>query len=310
MVAVLRDNQHELLLPNQSVSLVFGSEETGYQATAYPTLEAGEGTQGDVQRVREDGVAFGEDYLGGKSYTFEIAVLADRHAPMGERHSQVLERLDTIEGVWRNPEFRERSNDIGILRSRYAGRVTRCYGRPRRYDETAGRLAHKGMVPVVADFRIADGRFYDDAEQIVDASLVRPESGGLRTPITFPWSAVNTSAGLTSITVGGTATTWPQIEFHAVSSAITNPSVKIGDLTVGLHTSIPAGRSVRVDPRPWGRLVRRDDGANQAGKLTHATPPLRRMLLTPGTHSVLYQATDPSGTSYCRVRWRNARNRP
>lgn len=305
MPTVLRDNQHELLLPDASVSVVFGTEETGFLATAYPTLEAGESTANDVQRVREDGVAFGEDYLAGKSFVFEIGVLAGRNA--ASPHSEVTDLTNTLEGVWTDERFRERSSYYGILRSKLAGRVTRCYGRPRRYAESAGRLAHKGMIPVVADFAIADGRFYDDTEQTAAATIALPPEGGFITPFEFPLTSTAESSGQTSLTIGGTKTTWPTVEFYG---PVSKPRVTIGNLVVGLRGDVPTGMKVTVDPRPWMRSVVRDDGANQAGQLSYETPRMRRMLLAPGVHPVTYEGTDATGTSWCQVRWRNARARP
>lgn len=304
MPAVLRENQHELLLPDGSVSIVFGTEETGYLATAYPGIESGDGATGDVQRVREDGIAFGEDYLGGKTYTFEVGVLTDRTP---DPHFAVTDALDVFEGVWTDERFRERSWSYGILRSNIGGRVTRCYGRPRRYAATPGRLTHKGYVPVVADFVVADGRYYEEPEQQVTASLLAAPEGGMTAPIVFPWTTTAESMNGASLTVGGRRTTPPVIEFHG---PVLNPSVQIGALKVGLNMTIEAGQMVTVDPRSWRRTVWRNDGANMAGKLTYDTPPLRKVLLTPGTHEAIYTGTDMTGTSYCRVKWMNARTRP
>lgn len=304
MPTELLENQHELLTADGAVSLVFGTVDTGYLTMLYPALEAGEGTDGDVQRVREDGVAFGEDYRGGKTFTFEIAVLTDTDP---DPHAAGAEALNVLEGVWTDERFRDRSSAYGVLRSNLAGRVTRCYGRPRRYAETPGRTTPKGYTPVVADFAIADGRFYDDTEQQASVGLITPASGSLVAPLEAPLVTTAEVSQETTLTVGGSKSTWPVVTFHG---PVMDPEVTIGPLKIGLKALVTTGVSVTVDPRPWVRTVTRSDGANQAGKLSYATPPLRKCTIAPGTHETVFRGIDATGTSWCEVRWRNARARP
>ena len=47
------------------------------------------------------------------------------------------------------------------------------------------------------------------------------------------------------------------------------------------------------------------DGANLAGKLTWATPPMGQWLLVPGSYELVYRGTDPTGTSHATVEWRD-----
>lgn len=306
MPTELRDNQHELLLPDGSLSLVFGTATTGFLATAYPAIESGDAQLGDVQRVREDGVSFGEDYLTGKTYTFEVAVLSDRAANPERAGS---EALNVLEGVWRDERFRKHSWSYGMLRSRFDGFTTRCYGRPRRYAETTGRATRKGHTPVIADFAVADGRWYDDNERQAQATLHIPSEGGLIAPLVAPLTTTAESHAGSVLEVGGRLTTWPVVTFHA-PNGVHNPKARIGSLVIGLRTTIPAGMSVTVDPRPWVRTVTRSDGANQAGKLTHDTPPLRECLIPRGRHSLQYSGHDNSASSTVEVTWRDAYARP
>jgi hypothetical protein len=56
--------------------------------------------------------------------------------------------------------------------------------------------------------------------------------------------------------------------------------------------------------------VRRSDGANLAGDLTWDTPPMGQILLAPGSYEVLYRGSDPTGSSFVTVSWREAFHRP
>lgn len=307
MPAELLDNQHEVSLPDGSMALVFGTEDTGYLALGYPTIDQTDPANGDVQRVREDGVAFGEDYLGSKTYTFEVGALFDKEP---DPHYAVTEALDTLQSVWQDERFRDVSGAYAVLRSNIGGRVTRCYGRPRRYADTPSRLTHKGYTPVIMDFSVSDGRWYDDEEQVVATPLISPVSGYLMPPLMAPLTTEGSGDAEAVMTVSGKKATWPVIELHCPNGA-TNPSLQIGnEFTVTLNAIIPANSVVTVDPRPWSRSVLRQDGASFAGKLSYDTPPLRRMLVKAGTHVLTFQAIDETGTAYAQVRWRNARSRP
>lgn len=301
MPSALRDGQHELVSDDGALSLLFGTEDTSYQTTAYPVIGSSGDRNGDVQRFREDGIGFGEDFEGAKTATFEIAVLTDRAV---DPHVAGSDALSDFEYVWKHRSLRNKSTRYAVLRSQLVpGRTRRAYGRPRRYAEAAGRLTRKGMTPIVCDFVAEDGRWYDDAAQVVSASLVSPVDGGLIAPLVTPLTSIPATSGASAMTVRGKKDTWPVVTFHG---PVTNPSLDFGPFTIGLTTTIPDGQTVTVDTRPWVRKVTRSDGASLAGALTHDTPPLRKCLLDPGTYQLVYIGTDQTGTSYAEVSWRNA----
>lgn len=308
MPTELRKDQHELMSEDESVRLVFGTEDTGYLTTAYPGIEVMDGTTGDVQRIREDGVSFGEDFLGGTTYNFEIGVLTDRLTPPGGDKERVGgDYLGALKRVWHHPRFRQRSAAYAVLRSNVAGRTTRCYGRPRRFAGTPGNTTKKGYTPVLADFIINDGRWYDDVEQVETSTLRPPTDGGLKAPLVAPLTTTAVSRVDSVMRVYGSESTWPVVIFHG---PVTDPRVSFGPFEVGIRAALAEGASVTFDPRPWMRTVIRNDGANLAGVLTPDTPPMRRCLLEPGTYQMTFRGTDLSATSWVEVRWRNAYSQP
>jgi hypothetical protein len=305
MPSTLVDRQHEICALDGTSVLLFGTEATGYQTATRPTIGAGDLRTGDVDRPAEDGIMFGRDYGGAKTVTFEISVLADLTSVAPELDN--LDLLAAIEDVWTDPRWRAAPTAMAMLRTREAGRTSRCYGRPRRYAEAAGTLTRQGYTPVVADFALIDDRWYSDDLSQESASLIQPPDGGLVAPLVAPLTTIPEMSADTIAEVGGTRATWPVVTFNG---PCTNPRVTIGDLTIGLRASFASDRSVTVDPRPWQRTVLRDDGADLAGYLSAATPALRNCQLDPGSYGITYYAVDGTGTSTCTVAWRDARARP
>jgi hypothetical protein len=307
---LLREHQHEILTADETRSLVFGTEDTGYLTLTRPVWAGSETRLGDVERSQEDGVMFGRDFQGPKTVSFEMGVLTDRlTTDDADAHRQNLDYMNTLEGWWRDERLRARPWDYACLRSCEAGQTWRAYGRPRRYEEIAGPLTTRGYTPVMADFGLVDNRVYADVEDELTVGLFQPPDGGLVAPLVEPITMTGESSSTDdgAIDVAGTRSTWIGATFYG---PVLNPRVVVGGMTIGLNTSIPDGMNVTVDPRPWARGVFRDDGASLAGTISAATPQMKNLLLYPGRHEVVYSGTDATGTSQCRVFWRSARSRP
>jgi hypothetical protein len=310
LLHALSEHQHEISTLDETRSLVFGTEDTGYLTLVRPVVAAEEMRAGDTEPPQEDGAVFGRDFAGPKSRLFEIGVLTDAPTGLdnGDPHRANLDHLDQLEGWWRDERLRNHPQTLAMLRSCEAGRITRVYGRPRDYEEVAGPLTRVGYTPVVCVFVMLDDRFYADEESSETAGLAPPPDGGLVAPLVAPLTTTLESLGQGAVIIGGARSTWIVVEFHG---PVLNPSAAIGDsVVVGLVGSVPDQEVVTVDPRPWSRGVTRGDGANQAGLLAPSTPPLRDLRLPPGVHQVTYRGTDATATSTCVVRWRDARSRP
>ena len=254
MPSALRVHQHELMTEGGARSFVFGTEDTGYLTLTKPAVSGAEPREGDSDRVQEDGRQLGRDYRAAKTFTFEVGVLTDDLNGLGgdDWYAANVDYLDAMESAWQDEWWRETPDRIAVLRSNEAGRLRRCYGRPRSYEEAEGGMTAKGYTPFVAEFALIDARWYDDAEQVVSCPLVPTTVGGLVAPLVAPLAATGTSEGETFAQVGGSRSTWPVVEFDA-PYGITNPEVTIGGLTIGLRGTLPQGSVVTVDPRPWKR---------------------------------------------------------
>lgn len=301
----LAPSEHEILLEDSDVSLRFGPMSGTYVTTEYPSLDSSGDTTTDVNRLREDGVAFGEDFAGAQTVTFSLAVLTDKAD--GDPHTANGEALDEIESVWRDRRFRSRSAAYAVLRSHTVpGRTRRAYGRPRRFSDAQSRGSHRGISTVLCDFTVGDATWYDDAEQSASVRVpVYTGSLGFTSPLKTPITTLKPVDAWSGVSVGGKKETWLVVRFDG---PCTNPVATIGDdIKVAFTGSIAAGDSVTYDPRPWKRSVlRASDGASLAGKLTYDSTPLRMASVRPGDYDLGYSATDPTGTSVVTVSWRNA----
>lgn len=304
----LLEHQHELSETDGTGPVLFGTEDTGYLTLTRPLVVAGEVRASDRERPQEDGTAFGRDYRGSKSYSFELGVLTDlRSVGTMTPLRTNLDYLGDLEAVWTDEKWRNRATAYAMLRSCEGGETVRCYGRPRRWEEAVGNLTKQGFTPVMAVFDLVDGKWYDDTEDSVTVTIEPSSEGGFAAPFPAPITTTRRAETSADMTVGGKVPTWPIIEFHG---PVARPTVTVGPLVIGLATVIADGDVVTFDPRPWVRTVLAADGSNQSGKIIGRTPAMRDCFLRPGAHPITYEGYDVTGTSTITVRWRDARPRP
>ena len=313
MPSALREHQYELA-PVDGEGLVFGTEDTGYRTISRPVHVSGDLRTNDQDAPLEDGILPSRDFRGAKSVTFEMGVITDvnnaalRPGSVFAAHQMNLDYLDALEGWWTDPAWRDSPRSMAMLRACEAGRVSRAYGRPRRYDEAAQATTRLGYTPVVCDFVLRDNRWYSDDEYAVDARLMAAPDGGLVAPLVAPLVTTAETENEVVARIGGSVSTWLVVEFYG---PVINPSITVGDLTIGLTGTLAYDEVVTVDPRPWKRTVLRNtDGASLAGMLSAESPVMRKMQVRPGTQTVSFRGRDQTGTARARLRWRNARTRP
>lgn len=309
MPTVLREHQLELLdFNDETRALLFGTADTGYLTLNPPEWAGGDARDSDVARGQEDGRYFGRDLRGGLSVNFEIGVLTDHLAtPGSDAYRTNVDYLEDIRAWWDEEDFRSKPWLLSVLRTCVAGRTWRAYGRPRRFSEAASRLQQQGYTPIVCDFAVIDNSVYADESEQVIIPLVSAPDGGLIAPLSAPLTTTPATNEERTVDITGTRSTWAWVTFVG---PVTNPSVQLGGMVIGLSTSIPDGMRVTVDPRPWSRGVTRDDGASYAGYLSAETPVLRELKLRKGSYQAIYSGIDATGTSQCIVEWRDARSRP
>lgn len=307
----LREGEWNLSYSSNGVlpgaNFTFGTIESGYYLLEPYEITYADGEAGDVPMPQEDGVRFGQDYRGQATITFEVGVdTVDNASTPLERHRANLEAVSAMLQAWDGEAVRQRFATPAVLRTTQGGRSRRFYGRPRKPAPAGSRLTRQGYTPVVCTFVCVDSTVYDDVEQVVRVNLVPPDHHGLVGPLTTPLTMTGEGAGKIAgdFTVGGTKPAWPVITIYG---PITNPVCEVvGRWKAGLNITLGAGERVVIDPRPWVRTVMRNGNASVAGLLTRGTPRLKDMRLPLGRQDFVLRGTDPTGTAYMTVAWRDA----
>lgn len=272
--------------------LAFGSIESGYVFTTAPDLGAREIDHEDERRPRTDGVSFGQDFMGGRTITFELDV-------NGTDEADAKAKLARLSRAWRADVVRFTPGATATLTSG-SGRV--AFGRPRRFASNDD-LQPQGLSTVVADFATADDAWYGGTEQGVTVSLVPAPSGGLLAPLAAPLSTTLSSDRSQGVTIGGELPTWPVIE---IQGPITNPTVElVGAVRMDFRLTLAYDQKLVIDSRPWARSILRN-GASVAGTITRTSTRLAHAALDPGSYEFVLRGTANTGNPYATIRWREA----
>lgn len=296
-MSVLEDGQYEV------DGFVFGAG-TPYVVTLFDddglTVRPSE-----VDNEYDDGVRFGVDLFDSLVCTLEAVVETAGGVPSWDA-------VRAWRKAWRGDTVRRTPGAVTTLRRKVPGMDTRkVYGRPRKFTPVMSRRSGVGLVPVVADFKAADDRWYADEATVEVLSILPASTGGI---VTAPGGGIVspiTTAAATErpgiVTNVGDVDAWPVVTFRAgPGAALLNPSLEyvVDGATVWrveFDASLAAGRTVTVDTRPWVRTVLRDDGAAWGKKRTRASTPLREVVVPPGQGTVLFRGTDTSGTAQAEV---------
>lgn len=269
-------------------------------------------TTHDTSRPRADGLMFGRDWRGGRLISFELTVLTEYTSPAvsgygGYGTATALDELGRLERAFLADAVRGMPGATSMLRYRLGGRQRVVFGRGRKCASQTG-MATLGRIPVTCEFQCADHLIYDDQQYTNLVGYVPPPAGGLTWPITFPWSTITVGYSPGTITVNGNVDTWLPVVIHG---PISHPSVAwVGGWTVALDLNLLADQWVIIDPRPWSRGVRLNNGTNVAGALTVDSPRLSEIRVPPGEVEIVLAGQDATGTSSMTLVWRGAYTSP
>ena len=277
-------------------ALDFGSIASRFVFTTAPDIGPADIQHDDAVRPRADGVAFGADFHGGRTITFELAV-------DGRDEADGRALLARLARAWRADAVRQKPGAVATLKAD-TGRIT--FGRPRRFASTDEYLL-EGLAEVVADFACAEDVWYSGTENVVNVALQPVPGGGLIAPLASPLATTANSDRSTVIRVGGDIATWPVFE---IQGPIVNPVVEIvGRLKMEFRTTLAFDQKLVVDSRPWARSILRN-GASLAGSLSPTSTRLSQAAIPPGSHELVLRGTSDSGTASVTARWRDAFTTP
>ena len=253
----------------------------------------------DATRSGADGTRFGRDTRAGSTYTFEFRI-------HGTSPENCLDMADALRARWRGDAVRQSPGVVTELRVIRPGRDSVVFGRPRKFAVTDVENVGAGHVDAQAEFQASDDLFYSYTETVVPIALRPANVGGFVVPATAPWGAANAAPpSENSVTVGGSLPTWLVVDIHG---PVSSPVIEVVDhYTISMPgVNIPDNQTLTIDPRPWARSVKTNEGANKAGAFASTSPKLDDLKIEPGTHIVKLSGTDSTGTAYIDVRFRNA----
>lgn len=240
------------------------------------------------ERPRGDGQRWGRGYRAGRSVTIDI--ITDCYT-----EADGLDAAAELGATWDAAQVRSVPGAVSVMRFAQAGRVRRVYGRTGKLDPANTGIDWTGWVGHQAEFVTVDQFFYDDASVQTVVPFIPTALGGLVGPQTGGWLATTRGVASGRVAVGGSAPAWLT---WTVRGPIVNPTIEVlGRWSATLQMTLAYDQSVTVDPTPWARSVRRNDGASFAGAFTADSARLSRMQVSPGVNEVLLRGTDPTGTS-------------
>lgn len=288
----MRDAEWTLEYPGGSLS--WGAPGDSVILDGPPEVGSAEIRADDADLPRADGIAFGQDFRGGVTITFPLAIVANT-----EKEARDL--AASFKRAWRGDSVRGTPGEVATLRSRLEDRKREVFGRPRRFAQD-DEYAPEGVILLTVDFQCVNDLAYAPDDTVETVPLVPPPSGGMTTPLAAPLTTTAPVEVPGGVEVGGDVEAWPVVE---VFGPITDPTIQVtNEWSTTLRLTIPDGDSIVLDSRPWKRTVlRSSDGASFAGAVRGT--PLSRWGLEPGGFEVSLRGTDQTGTSSMRFSWRD-----
>jgi hypothetical protein len=285
-VADLKEGQFEL------DGYVFGDISN---FVAVQALDVGERSQ-EIQDTRlglRGGVAMGRDIELAPEWTFDLII----NAKPGH---DALISIGTLRKAWQGPV--NQPGKLSVLRYNLGGHLRRVFGRPRRFTEVDIKSAlTQGVGRILTTFQLADPHYYDDYENGVRINIVQGSTGGLMSPLSAPMMMSHAGGPRAGrVLNNGQDDTPLTVKFHG---PVTNPWLEGPGWRLQVNTTLAYDREVTVDARNMTVLL--DNGASVAGMLTR-TSRLGNLYLPVGYSDLRFGGTDPSGTAYCTVTWRDA----
>ena len=251
-----------------------------------------------------DGVVPGRDFLGGSSFSFDVAT---------NRSTMVQARETVAEFVtaWRDRSIRLAAGETVPLEYQAVDDPDwrRVYGRPRRSDNPDfGILMRQGVARVSLEFEVMSPLVFsggDDGEFSARIGQVEGyRGGGWKFPLTFPVVGSAVAGGRAgTITVGGTQETPAVIEFHGPGAGLSLDGNR--GWHVGLRRDVRLAHDEVITIDPLRGTVTDNFGRSRYAALDKRTP-LDGVLLDPGTENIFFSALDETRTAHAVIRWREA----
>lgn len=261
-----------------------------------------------------DGVMFGTEYYGMVNWTITGAVHSGASGGVAGDSGDAWNAWSTLARVWTQYPERLIPRAVVPLFFKRPGREQMVvYGRPARIDPETER-SHAGFIAYTASFRQSDPLFYSSQQEIVVMGLEATASyaGGFllnntNTALQLPFVTTDGVASDSQVINAGDVGTSPIITFIG---PVSNPQLTLinaqseREWVIKLNAQIPSGKQIIIDTRQWSRSVTDTVGTSWAG--TYVGDKLQDIKIPVGINTIGYQGVDATGTSLCRIEYRNA----
>lgn len=259
----------------------------------------------DQAHPRSDGMVMGKDVLGGFTLTFDLKTIPEFPLP-DKPWVNSLDLFSAFKAAWRaDPVRRVPGRYCSLLN---VDRNRLVYGRPRKCAPKFDRL-RRGTTQWLATFDTNGPDWYSGTEKAALITPVPPVGGGFVTPLVPPFSTAVSGAELAPMVNDGDLATWPVITLHGpgkdYSLTLLDGATKLWTITV--IGQINFDQTVVIDTRPWSRSATTHTGAVVSpanGRLRGVA--LEACQLPVGSFEMQFKVTDPTGTAFADIKWRDA----
>lgn len=246
----------------------------------------------DMDNPIYDDTYAGIDFHRGPTWTFEFII-------EGSTEMEVLDNLDRVKAVWRNPEYTKKAGTTTELAFTVGGRRRIVYGRPRRFAENDQRTTKQGYISVLAEFKLMDPLQYDgganEGWNLTKLESVPPDTRGLEEELTED-SLTTEPGGERQGQIGDVAGTAPTPFRCTIYGPISDPWFSIDGHRYEFDLELSAKQRLTVDSRTG--TVLRNNSTNMIGSMVLPTP-LKKVRLQPGKGvEITFGGYDPTLTSY------------
>ncbi len=263
-----------------------------------------------------DGIHFGIERLRGVNWTITGAIHSGLNKNTPGSPQGAWDAWSKVSRAWIAYPQRTRARAVVPLYFQRPGRERMVvFGRPRRIDPDTER-SHSGFISYTALYTQSDPRFYSSVEKSLTIQLTPTVTGGIHintASATYPQGAFYLPFSTTSSTPRadtlantGDSPTNPVIKFKG---PVTNPRVAYYsddgfEWDIKLALKINQGQTITIDTRQWARTVTDANGGSQAGYYRGVK--MQDITILPGAGYIEYSGSDPTGTSTCELKFRNA----
>lgn len=246
----------------------------------------------DADRPRRDGRHVGRDYETPGTWTLTV-VPTRATTGLG-----VQEILPAVAAAWRFDQRRVPGAYTSLFYRLEGGGRRQVFGRPRVFTPNVNGMRF-GNTELTLEFDLVDATAFADAPERLTLELLPGSPAGLIFPAVAPFvfDSGNTSRqGM--IHNSGMVPSPIRVAF---SGPVVDPTIRsiTHGWEISLNTTIAYDQTVTVDTRDM--TVLRGDGASFAHTVTRHSN--LGVMVAPGFDEIVFEGSDPTGTSRATVEW-------